>query len=95
MTNHHAKPQNGRAIVGAAIAGLVFATLFCKLDGAAAPACHLFGQAIWAALEGLRLGIVFAKWYGVAAYLYESSRLVHHLAQVGACIWPLLGATAG
>ena len=95
MTNQHPKSQNGRAIVGAAIAGLVFATLFCKLDGAAAPACHLLGQVIWAALELFRLGVVFAKWYGVAAYLYESSRLVQHLVQVGACIWPLFGAIAG
>lgn len=93
MTNHP-KSQNGRAIVGAVIAGLVFAVLFCKLDGAAAPACYLLGQAIWAALEVLRLGVVFAKWYDVAAYLYENSGFVQHLLQVGACIWPLLGGIA-
>ena len=89
MTSRHTGSQNGKLFIGVAIAGLVFATLFCKLDGAAAPACYLLGQAIWAALEVLRLGVLFAKWYGVAAYLYENSRFAEHVLQVGASVWPL------
>jgi hypothetical protein len=95
MTSQHIKSQNGKLLVGAAIAGLVFATLFCKLNGLAAPGCQLLGNAFWAAFEVLRLGLVFAKWYGVAAYLYENSRLVQHLLQIGASIWPWLSTIAG
>jgi hypothetical protein len=95
MTSQHTGSQSGKTIVSAAIAGLVFAVLFCKLDGIATPGCHLLGKTVWAAVEVLRLGVMFARWYGVAAYLYESSRLAQHLVQVGACIWPLVGAIAG
>jgi hypothetical protein len=92
MTSQDRESQNGKLFVGAALAGLVFATLFCKLDGAAVHSCQFLGNAFWAALGVLRLGLVAARWYGVAAYLYENSRLVEHLLQVGASAWPSLSA---
>jgi hypothetical protein len=92
MTSQDRESQNGKLLVGAALAGLVFATLFCKLDGATAHSCQLLGNAFWAAMEVLRLAAIFARWYGVAAYLYENSRLVEHLLQAGATAWPSLSA---
>lgn len=92
MRSQHTGSQVARPIVGAAIAGLVFAALFCKLD-AAAQACHC--HAVWAALEALRLAVLLTKWHALAAYLYENSRFVQHLLQVGASLWPWLSAIPG
>jgi hypothetical protein len=89
MTSQHTKSQNGKLFVWAAIAGLVFATLFCKLGGATTHSCQLLSNAGWAALEVLRLGVMLARWYGVTAYLYENARFVQHLLQIGASLWPL------
>jgi hypothetical protein len=93
MTSQHTGSQLGRPIVGAAIAGLVFATLFCKLDAAAAQGCRC--QTVWAALEVLRLAVLLTKWHPFAAYLYENSRFVQHLLQLGASLWPWLSVIAG
>jgi hypothetical protein len=93
MTTQHTESQVGRPIVVPAIAGLVFATLFCKLDGAAAQVCRC--HAFWAALEVLRLAVLLAKWHPLAAYLYENSRFVQHLLQLGASLWPWLSVIAG
>jgi hypothetical protein len=95
MTNQHTKSQNGKVFVGVVIAGLVFVTLFCKLDGAAADSCPLLGRAVWAASEVFRLVLTLAKWDPLAPYLYENSRFVQHLLQIGASIWPLVSAITG
>lgn len=95
MTSQYTGSQVGRPIIGAAIAGLVFATLFCKLDGAAAQGCHFLCQTLWAFLQVLRLAIMLAKWHAMGAYLCENSRFVQHLLQVGASVWPWLSAIVG
>ena len=95
MTGQHTKSQNSKTIIGVVIAGLVFATLFCKLDGSASQGCHLLCQTVWAALEVLRLFVTLARWHALAAYLYDNSRFVQHLLQIGASVWPLLGTLAG
>jgi hypothetical protein len=95
MTSQHTQSQNGKAILMVVIGGLVFATLFCKLDGATAPSCELLGKTIWAALEVLRVAVTFVRWHFVGAYLYENSRLAQHLLQIGASIWPWLSILAG
>lgn len=93
MTNRTIGSHVGRPIVGAAIAGLVFATLFCKLGGAAAQGCRC--QSVWAALEVLRLAVLLARWHALVGYLYQNSGFVEHLLQAGASIWPWLGLIAG
>jgi apolipoprotein N-acyltransferase len=95
MTSQHTKSQNGRLFVGVAITGLVFAALFCKLNGAPAHSCQLLGRAVWAASEVLRLVLTLAKWHPLAAYLYENSPFVQNLLQIGASIWPLVSVIAG
>lgn len=95
MAGQYTESQNGKAILIATMAGLVFVTLFCKLDGAAAQGCHLLGDAAWAALEVLRLAVMLTRWNALAAYLYENSRFVEHLLQIGASLWPWLCAMAG
>lgn len=93
MTSQYTGSQVGRPIVGAAIAGLVFATLFCKLNAGAAQGCRC--QTVWAALEVLRLAVLLTKWHVLAAYLYENSRFVHYLLHIGASFWPWLGVITG
>ena len=95
MTSQHTQSQNGKTILTVVIAGLVFATLFCKLDGPTTPSCELLGKAIWAALEVLRMAVIFARLHAIAAYLYDNSRLAQHLLQIGASIWPWLSVIAG
>jgi aspartate 1-decarboxylase len=95
MTNQHTKSQNGKVFVGVVIAGLVLATLFCKLNGAAANSCHLLDSAVWAASEVFRLVLTLVKWHPLATYLHDNSRFVQNLLQIGASIWPWLSAIAG
>ena len=83
-----------KPFVGVAIMEFVLATLFCKLDGATAQGCNLLDKTAWAALEVLRPVIVLADWQAVLVYLCEGLRLLQHLLQIGASIWPLLCVTA-
>jgi hypothetical protein len=95
MTSQRTQSQNGKTILRVVIAGLVFATLFCKLDGVTARACEVLGKTAWAALEILRLAVIIARWHAVAAYLYENSQFAQHLLQIGASVWPWLSVIAG
>ena len=85
--------RNSKPIVGVAIVGFVLVTLSCKLD-ATAQGCSLFNRAAWVALEVLR-PVILAAWQSVPACLCEDSRLLQHVLQIGASIWPLLCVIAG
>ena len=95
MTGQYTNSRNSKPIVGVAIAGLVLAALFCKLDGAAAQGRNLLDKTAWVALEALRLVILLADWQALLAYLCKGSRFLQHLLQIGASIWPLLCVVAG
>jgi hypothetical protein len=90
MTGQYTYSRNGKPIVGVAVVGFVLATLFCKLDGATAQGCNLLDKTAWVALEVLRPVIMLADWQAVSACLCEGSRILQHLLQIGASIWPLL-----
>jgi hypothetical protein len=78
------KPIAGVASVGCAL------VTFCKLGGEAIEDCSPLGNAAWVVSALLRSVILLADWRGVSAYLFEDSRLLQHLLQIGASIWPLL-----
>jgi hypothetical protein len=86
--------RNSKPIVQAALAGLVLAILFCMLHGVAVQDCCLFRNLAWAAIEILRPAIS-AAWQSTPAHLCEDSRILQHLLQIGASIWPLLCVIAG
>ncbi len=82
-----------KPIVGVASVGFVLGA-FCKLGGLAEQTCSLLGDAVWTALAVFRSAIVVANWQAVATYLFEDSRLLQHLLQVVASVWPLLCVAA-
>jgi len=94
MTGQYTFSRNCKAIVGVAIAGFVLATLFCKLDAATAQGCNLFDKTAWVAIEVLR-PVILSGWQSVPACLCGDSRLLEHLLQIVASIWPLLCVIAG
>ena len=93
MTEQYTYSENRRPFVAAAIGVFVLATLLCKLDGAPAQACNLLDKTTWVALEVLRM-VILVDSPAVPAYLYEDSRFLQHLMQIGASLWPLLLAMA-
>jgi hypothetical protein len=94
MTAQFTYPRNRRPIQGVAFAGLVLATLFCKLEGVAALGCIDLDKTAWVATEMIR-SVILAGWPCVLAYLSEDSRVMQHLLEVLASIWPLLCVIAG
>ena len=94
MTRQSTYSGNPKPIQEAAIVGFLLATLSCKLDGAAALACQLLDKTAWAATEIVRSAIL-AGWPCVLVYLFEDTRFMQHLLQIGASIWPLLRVIAG
>jgi hypothetical protein len=93
MKGQYTYSRNCKPILGAASVGFTLAT-FCKLGGAAVPACSLLGNVAWVALALLRSVILLANWQGVASYLFEDSRLLQHLLLIVGSLWPLLCAMA-
>jgi hypothetical protein len=93
MTRQYSR--NCIPIMGVAIVTLGFPTFFCKLGGPAEQGCNLFGKTAWVALALLRSVILLADWQAVSAYLWEDSKLLQHLLQIMASIWPLLCFRAG
>jgi hypothetical protein len=93
MTGQYSR--NCKPIVGVAIVLFALPTLFCRLSRAAALGCNLLGKTAWVALALLRSVILLADWQAVSAYLWEDSRLLQHLLQIMASIWPLLCFMAG
>jgi hypothetical protein len=93
MTGQYSR--NCKPIVGVAIVLFVLPTLFCRFSGAAALGCNLLGKAARVALALLRSVILLADWQAVSACLWEDSRLLQHLLQIMASIWPLLCFMAG
>jgi hypothetical protein len=94
MTGQYIYSGNPKPTQEVAIVGFLLATLFCKLEGAATLACHLLDTTAWAATEVVR-SVILAGWPSVLGYLCEDSRVIQHLLQILACIWPLLCAIAG
>jgi hypothetical protein len=92
MTGRYSR--NCKPIVGVAIAAVVLPTLFCKPGGAVAPGCDLLGKTAWA-FALLRSVILLSDFQAVSAYLWEDARLLQHLLQIVASIWPLLCFLAG
>ena len=89
MATQYLYSRNRKPILGVADVGFVFAT-FCTLGGAAVEACSLLGNTAWVASTVLRSVILLAGWQAESAYLFEDSRLLQHLLQIAASIWPLL-----
>ncbi len=94
MTRQSTYSGNPKPIQEVAIVGFLLATLSCKLDGSAALACQLLDKTAWAATEIVRSALL-AGWPCVLAYLFEDSRVLQHLLQIWASIWPLLRVIAG
>ncbi len=62
MTGQYTYSRNCKLIVGVAIVGFALATLFCKLDVAAAQGCNLLDETAWIALASFcRETHVFAR----------------------------------
>jgi hypothetical protein len=89
MTAQFTFSRNPKPISGAAIAGVILDTLSCRLDGVAALGCILFDKTAWVATEVVR-SVILAGWPSVLAYLCEDSRVMQHVLQILAGIWPLL-----
>ncbi len=94
MTRQSTYSGSPKPIQEVAIVGFLLATLSCTLDGAAALACQLLDKTAWAATEVVRSAIP-ASWPCVLGYLCDDSRVLRHLLQIGASIWPLLRVIAG
>ena len=94
MTKQSTYSGNPKPIQEAAIVGFLLATLSCKLDGAAALACQLLDKTAWAVTEVVSSAIL-AGWPSVLSYLFEDSRVLQHLLQIMASVWPLLRVIAG
>jgi hypothetical protein len=58
MTRQSTNSGNRKPIQEAAIVGFLLATLSCKLDGAAALACHLLDKTAWLATEAVRSALL-------------------------------------
>jgi hypothetical protein len=89
MNGQDTYSPNRKLTVGVAIAGFALATLFCKLDGAAAGGWNPLDERAWVALEVLR-GVILAGWQLVPSYLREETRCLQHLLQIVACAWQVL-----
>ncbi len=94
MTRQSTYSGNPKPIQEVAIVGFLLATLSCKLNGSAALACQLLDKTAWAATEIVRSAIL-AGWPCVLVYLFEDTRFMQHLLQIGASIWPLLRVIVG
>ncbi len=94
MTRQSTYSGNPKPIQEAAIVGFLLATLSCKLDGAVALACQLLDKTAWLATEAVRSALL-AGWPCVLANLFEDSRVLQHLLQIMASVWPLLRVIAG
>ncbi len=93
MTRQYTYSGNPKPIPGVTIVGFVLATLLGKLEGAAALGCILLDKMAWVATEVVR-SVILAGWPCVLAHLCEDSRVMQHLLQLLASIWPLLCAIA-
>jgi hypothetical protein len=95
MTRPFTGPGNRKSVVAAAVVGFLLATLFCRIDGAAAAGCGLPGKPVWVVFKVLRPAILLADWQAVSACLCEKATLLMHLLQIVASIWPLLRVLYG
>ena len=93
MKGQNTYSGNVKQIVGVAFAGFALASLVCKLNGTAQEWSCL-DEATRVVLEVLR-PVILAGWQCVPAYLSENARCLHHLPQIVASLWPLLGVLAG
>jgi len=75
---------NCQLIVGVAIVGFAFATLFC----------NLLGETAWAAFKVLS-PVILACWPSAPWYVFEDSKFLQQLLQIGASVWPLICLLAG
>jgi hypothetical protein len=94
MSGQYTDFRNSRAIVGVAAANIVLATLIYEFGGTAAQGCGLLTSIAWAALELVRSVLLLSHWAAASAYLYDGSRLVQHLVEMGASVVPLACALA-
>ncbi len=86
--------RSRKPIAKAAIAGFVFAPLFCILHGVTTEGCHLFHNMAWVALEVLGPAIS-AAWRSVPTHLCDASKFLQLLLQIVTSIRPLLCVIAG
>lgn len=77
------------------IAGFALAISFSGLIEATSQWCSVLGKSAWLVPTVLRPAMQFASWQAACPYLSEGSRFVQLLLQIGACVWPLIGALAG
>jgi hypothetical protein len=88
MERQYTCPRKMKLIVGLMIGGFVLAALFHNIDTATEQGCSLLKAPAWIVLEILP-AVIRAGWQCVQAYLSENSRVLQHLPQVVAYIWPL------
>jgi hypothetical protein len=94
MERQYTDPRKMKLIVGPAIVGFAVATLFYSLDSAGAERCELFKGAAWIMFDLLPV-VILAGWHCAQDYLSENLRVLRHMPQVLAYIWPLLCGVAG
>ena len=94
MKRQYTYSWNSPLIVGVAIVGFALATLSCKLDEAAARGCNLLDETAWAAFKVLS-PVILACWPSAPWYVFEDSKFLEHLLQIGASVWPLICLLAG
>jgi hypothetical protein len=87
MKGRHKYFRNGKPIAQVAI-GFVLATLSCKLD-VTTQGCNLLDKAAWVALEVLG-PVILAAFQSVPDCLCHASRVLQHVLQIVASVWPVL-----
>lgn len=93
MSGQYTDFRNSKAIVGVAVANIVLATLIYEFSGTAAQGYSLLANTAWEALDLLRSVLLLAHWAAASAYLYDGSRLLQHLVEIGASVVPLVVAS--
>ena len=94
MRSQYKPKQNGTSIAGMAIVSLFLTTSSCEFAVLAALCCKFLDKTVWLAFELVRPILPTALWQALSPYLFEGSRLVQVLLQVGACLLPILRLAA-
>ena len=93
MKRQYTYSWNCQLVVGVALVGFAFATLFCKLDETAR-GCYLLDETARTAFKVLS-PVILAGWPSARWYVFEDSKFLQQLLQIGASVWPLICLLAG
>lgn len=94
MKGRHKHFRNHKTVLTAIVLAFVVVILFCKLEDVNAQACILPDKTAWVPLQVLRPVIQLTARQTLPVYLYEDSRLLQNLLQIGASAQSLLCVVA-